>query len=245
MAPGSTNIGWLGLRAPLVPVTNRAKALLIPVLNFRTLAVSGAAPGAAVFGAPVELNLGGRSIRSIEANSNGVIIVAGPPGVASGIAPSDFRIFTWTGNPADAPQERAANLSGMTPEALVELPPPPWSAGSTLQLISDNGVTYFYGDAVPAKHLPVYNFKKSRSDRVALGAAVVPRPVIWKVERAGGNLRIEWLAEAGRTYRVQSRANWTQDWIDVSGDVLAIDATAAKLIPLAPGMLFFRVIVVQ
>jgi hypothetical protein len=244
MAPGSTNIGWLGLRAPLVPVTNRAKALLVPVLNFHTLAVGGAAPGAAVFGAPIELNLGGRGIRSMEADSNGVMIVAGPPGVASGIPPSDFRIFIWTGNPADAPQERAADLSGMTPEALVELPPPPWTEATTVQLISDNGVTYFYGDDVPAKHLPVYNFKKSRSDRVALGAVVVPRPVIRKVGRTGADLRIEWLAEAGRTYRVQWRGDWTQGWTDVSGDVPATDATAAKVIPITPGAVFFRVMVV-
>ena len=142
--------------------------------------------------------------------------------VASGIAPSDFRIFTWTGNPLDAPQERAADLSGMSPEALVELPPAPWSAGSMLQLISDNGVTYFYGDDVTAKHLPVYNFKKSRSDRVALGAVVVPRPVIRQVGRTGADLRIEWLAQAGRTYRVQWRSDWTQGWTDVSGEVLAM-----------------------
>lgn len=244
MAPGNTNIGWLGLRAPLVPVTNRAKALLVPVLNFGALAVSGAAPGAAIFGVPIELNLGGRGIRSIESNTNGVIIVAGPPGGANGVAPRDFRIFTWTGNPADAPRERAADLSGMTPEALVELPPPPWTEATTVQLLSDNGVTYFYGDDVPAKHLPVYNFKKSRSDRVTLGAVVVPRPVIREAARIGADLRIEWLTEAGRTYRVQWRGDWTQGWSDVSGDVLATDATAAKAIPMTPEALFFRVIVV-
>ena len=243
MAPGNTNLAWLGLRAPLVPVTNRVKALLVPVLNFRTLAVSGAAPGAAIFGAPIELNLGGRGIRSIEGNTNGVITVAAPPGTASGIAPSDFRIYTWTGNPADAPREHAADLSGMTPEALVELPPSPWTAGTMIQLISDNGTMDFYGDDVQAKHLPVYNFKKSRSDLVALGAVVVPRPVIHKAERIGGDLRIEWLAEAGRTYRVQWRGDWTQDWAGVSGDILATDATAAKVIPITPGALFFRVMV--
>jgi hypothetical protein len=226
-----------------MPVTNRAKALIIPVLNFRTLAVSGAAPGAAVFGVPIELNLGGRGIRSFEANTNGVIIVAGPPGTATGVAPSDFRLYTWTGNAADAPQERAANLAGMTPEALVELPPPPWTAASTVQLISDNGVTYFYGDDVVAKHLPVYNFKKSRSDRVALGAVVVPRPVIRKVERFGDDLRIEWLAEAGRNYRVQRCLDWPLGWTDVAGDVMATDATAAKLLPAGSGAVFFRVIV--
>ena len=52
-----------------------------------------------------------------------------------------------------------------------------------MQLISDNGVTDFYGDGTPAKRLPVPNHKKSRSDRVALGGVVIPQPVIVSARR--------------------------------------------------------------
>src|SRR5262249_52369499 len=78
MAPGSTNIGWIGFRAPLVPATNRVHALIVPVLNFDKLAIGNGPVGSAVFGAPIELPLGCRGIRSIEGDTNGYLIVAGP-----------------------------------------------------------------------------------------------------------------------------------------------------------------------
>ncbi|HEY2950971.1 MAG TPA: hypothetical protein VGK40_00230, partial [Verrucomicrobiae bacterium] len=125
MAPGSTDIAYIAFRAPLVPATNRAKALIVPVQNFAALAASasGGSPDSALFGAPIELNLGCRGIRSIEGTGTNYLVVAGPPGAATGMPPADFRLFTWSGTAAGAPQERAADLSGLNPEAIVELPP--------------------------------------------------------------------------------------------------------------------------
>ena len=122
MAPGSTNAAYIGFRAPLVPPTNRANALIVPVNNFTTLASAGGPPGTAVFGEPIQLNLGCRGIRSIEGHTNGYLLVVGPPGPATGVSPADFRLFTWTGYATNTPQERAADLSGLNPEGIVEVP---------------------------------------------------------------------------------------------------------------------------
>src|SRR4029453_16034437 len=62
MAPGSSTIAYLGFRAPVVPATNRNYALVIPVLNFTSLAGTNLPMGSAVFGPPIELDLYGRSI---------------------------------------------------------------------------------------------------------------------------------------------------------------------------------------
>ena len=246
MAPGSTNTAFVCFRAPLVPATNRAKALIVAVTNFAALATSSATnAGLARFGAPMELNLGGRGFRSVEGNSNGYLIVAGPPGKASGTPPSDFRLFTWNGFATNAPQERGASLASMIPEGIVELPSAPWTSNSMVQIISDSGITVFYNDAVEAKHLTVPQFKKFRADWVTLGPVVISRPVIKSVQQAGGNCVLTWYSVAGLTYRVQSKSALTNAlWLDVAGDVMATDALAGKTIPmLGSPQRFLRVII--
>ena len=104
MAPGSSNVAYLGFRAPLLPVTNRVKTLMVVVTNFAALAASTGPEGSARFGPPIELNLIGRGIRAMEATPNGVLIVAGPPGPPTNIPPRDFRLFTWDGTPEGRPQ---------------------------------------------------------------------------------------------------------------------------------------------
>src|SRR5205823_6845468 len=74
MAPGSSNVALIGFRAPLVPPSERAAALVLPVTNFDTLAVSGAPHSSARFGPPIELNLRCRGIRSMEATTNTILI---------------------------------------------------------------------------------------------------------------------------------------------------------------------------
>jgi hypothetical protein len=246
MAPGSTSTAYLCFRAPLIPTTNRVKALLVPVTNFAALATSSATnPGLAKFGAPMELNLGGRGFRSVEGNSNGYLIVAGPPGVASGITPSDFRLFTWNGFATNAPQERAASLSNMIPEGIVELPPGPWTSNSSVQIISDNGITVLYDDLIEAKQLTTPEFKKFRSDWVTLGQVVTPRPVIKSFERLGNSCAVQWYSLSGTTYRLQWKAALPDAlWNDVTGDVTATDALAGKMIPMSGvTQRFFRVII--
>ena len=245
MAPGSATAAYICFRAPLVPATNRAKALVVPVVNFASLAITNSSNvGLAQFGAPIELNLGGRGVRSMEGNSDGFLIVAGPPGLALGTPPSDFRLFTWTGSAANAPQERAASLTNMIPEAIVELPLGPWTSASSAQLISDNGITVYYGDGIEAKQLPVREFKKFRSDWVTFGPVVTPQPAIKEVKLVGGNYRITWYSVAGLTYRVQVKNTLTTGpWSNIAGDVLATDALSSKSIPMDNSARFFRVVI--
>lgn len=168
MAPGSTSTAYVSFRAP--QIGKKKKALIVPVTNFAKLAVSGKGDGAAKFGDPILLDLGGRGIRDIVGGPDGYLIIAGPAGDA-GAAPNDFRLYTWTGRPSDAAVLRAADLTGLSPEAIVQLPPGPLTASTKVQLLSDNGTTVWYGDGTAAKDLTQPALKKSRSDWVTLGAA--------------------------------------------------------------------------
>ncbi|MBF2063463.1 MAG: DUF11 domain-containing protein [Calothrix sp. C42_A2020_038] len=174
IAPNGTT-AYVAFRAPNVPTSSRTKALIAPISNFADL-VTGAATSANI-GAPIELDLGGRGIRSIERNSNGeYLIVAGPADAATGTAPKDFRFYTWTGNAADAPVLRAANLTalqtGGSIESIVEVPNN-LSGTTQIEVLVDNGDTVFYNDGNVAKDLQD-NFQKFRSEIITLGNPVVP-----------------------------------------------------------------------
>ena len=245
MMPGSTNGAYVAFRAPIVPAANRDYALIVPVLNFATLAATGGPPGSSLFGVPIELDLYGRGIRSLEGDSNGYLMIGGPAATSPGLYPHDFRLYTWTGNPSDPPQQRAADLSGLNPEGIVELPPTPWTTNTPVQLVSDNGLSVYYGDDVQAKHLNIPNFKKCRSDVVTLGAVVKPAPVITSTIWSGSTLGIRWRALSGETYRVQfSRDLGQVTWTDVVGDVKATGPYADKVISLLGPQCFYRVVLV-
>ena len=176
LAPdGST--AYLAFRAPLLPTTQRREALLVPVRDFDAL-VTGAAPGShaqgsAVFGAPILFDLGGRGIRSIDRNAAGqYLIIAGPPGDATGIAPADFRLYAWTGQPQDAPFDlgldmTALDIAGGSFESIAGVPEQ-LGAGSVLQFLFDNGDSVFYADGVLAKDLAEPRWKKAASLRVGV-----------------------------------------------------------------------------
>ena len=116
----------LGFRSPL----HEGKALIVPLQNPDALiAASGTSP---LLGAPIELALGGRGIRSIDyaAQLRAYLIVAGPAGQGG-----DFKIYKWSGAASDAPVLLKIDISGgMHPEALFALPD-----GKTFQLLSDDG----------------------------------------------------------------------------------------------------------
>jgi hypothetical protein len=248
MSPDDTDTAFLCFRAPLVPPGARTRALIVPVTNFTTLAISGAAPGAARFGTPIELDLGGRGIRSIEGSGTNYLLVTGPPGPSSNAPPLDFKLFTWTGSPTDTPRQHAGDLSGLNPEGIVAPPPLPWTATSQVQILSDNGITVYYGDDIEAKHLAVREFKKSRTDWITLGAVVPPPPVLVGLKRArGGGVVIEWRSQPGTTYRVQTKGSLADSkWADLPGDVTATNVISSMPVPdtVAPGS-FFRVVATE
>jgi len=246
MMPGSTNGAYVGFRAPIVPPTDRTFALIVPVLNFATLAATGGPPGSAVFGPPVELDLYGRGIRSLEGSSEGYLIIGGSAGPGTGVYPDDFRLYTWTGDMSDQPQQRTADLSGLNPEGIVEVPPQPWTPLSQVQVVSDQGAMVFYGDDVPAKLLPIPNFKKTRGDVLALGAITPPVPIILSVRWDSGTITIRWRALKGLKYRIQASSDpGAGTWTDLDGEVLATGPHASATISAPEPAQYYRLLVLQ
>ncbi|HEY5912850.1 MAG TPA: hypothetical protein VJA21_19840 [Verrucomicrobiae bacterium] len=72
-------------------------------------------------------------------------------------------------------------------------------------------------------------------------------PVLAKPIVSGGQVTIQWTAETGLTYRLQSRASLNSGaWQDEPGDVVALTTTASKTVSLVQGQQrFFRVMIVQ
>jgi hypothetical protein len=175
IAPDGTT-GYISFRAPISPASARTNALIVPVTNLQSLVTGNPTAGPAIFGTPIQLSLGGRGIRSIERNTAGqYLIIAGPSG-AAGAAPNDFRMYTWTGNPAQAPVLNSVNLTALNTggsfESIVEVPTPLGFADqflvSTIEVLSDNGDTIYYNDGVAAKDLANNQHKKFRSDTLTL-----------------------------------------------------------------------------
>lgn len=249
MAPGvknTTNL-YIAFRAPLVPPTNRVNALVIPVLNFGKLATKRSGPGSAQFGEPIELNLGGRGIRSIEGyDGTNYLIIAGPPGAGTNLPPpGNFKLFTWSGNPTNQPVEYTADLSGLNAEGIVEVFPGAWTATNIFQLVSDNGTNRYYGDGIEAKFLDTREFKKFRVDSVALGDPVPSPPTLRTVASSENGVTLNWFSTMGSTYRVQMRTSADSEWVDFSGDIVAEgSSTATVVFPPGDGQCFFRIVLV-
>ena len=229
LAIGPSGAGYIGFRAPLASPASRTHALIIPVLNFASLATGTGSGGSAVFGTPIELDLYGRGIRSMESVGGNYLIVGGIPGDFQGAYPKDFRLYSWTGNPADRPQERATDLTGLNPEGIIELPTPPWTAGSLVHLMSDSGRKIWYNDDITAKEMRPLAFKKFRTDIVTLGPIVKTMPYVVSTDYRTGQFTVRWRSIAGEWYRVEYKSSLAQpDWTALPGDVLATGPYASK-----------------
>lgn len=190
VAPDGTT-GYIAFRGPIEPVASRNSALIIPWTNMTTLVNGNPASGPSTFGTPIQLDLGGRGIREIKKNSTGeYLIIAGPSDGATGIAPKDFRLYTWTGIATDAPVLRSANLTALNTngsfESIVDLPANLTST-SQIQLLVDNGDAVFYGDGTAAKDLAQNNFKKFRSEIVTLGTTPLIATLIHNIQGSGSS----------------------------------------------------------
>lgn len=173
---------WLAFRAPLRPRGAATPALIVPVLNFAELVVDaqpGSRPqGSATFGAPIFLDLGGRSIRSIERGAgDDYLILAGPPDYATELPPSDFRLFLWSGDAAQAPRPLplvlpAVALQGSY-EAIIGFEAGLDVTGGVVELLLDNGDAVFYADGVTAKDLSERRFAKFTALRLQVPPAAL------------------------------------------------------------------------
>ncbi len=192
-APGDTAL-WLGFRAPQTGASVRTKALIVPLQNYAAL-MAGTATQAA-FGAPIELALGGRGIRSIEKGTDGnYLIVAGPAGASSPDVDRNFALFAWDGNANNAPVELSNDLdalrkeTGGSFESAVDVPGPV-KAGTQVQLLLDNGDTKWDGNTA-SKDLPAAE-QKFDGFVVRLGAPRVDTtgPVLKKAMPAAGRVGV-------------------------------------------------------
>lgn len=125
----------IGLRSP----SPDGRALLIPLTNPARV-IEG---DRAAFGAPIELDLGGLTIRSLELVGSTYVIVGGPAAERG-----RFVLFRWSGKV----EERAVPMAGvdlgdLRPEALFAIP-----GTNALQLLSDDGGVVIDGQA--CKRLP-------------------------------------------------------------------------------------------
>jgi hypothetical protein len=176
IAPDGSS-AFLGFRAPLLPLAARSHALIVPVTDFNSLiadAQAGSkAAGSAVFGDPILLDLGGRAIRSMQRGSDGAyLIIAGPAAASTDVAPANFRLFVWSGNSAESPQELPAELSstdlGGSFESLLAASADLAASGGEVELLIDNGDFVYYADGVIAKDLPSRSLAKFRSEVIAV-----------------------------------------------------------------------------
>jgi hypothetical protein len=131
-APGGLNIEGLaatpdgklliGFRNPIID----GKALVVPLDNPQQVIAGQSAK----LGSPFSLDLGGRGIRSMERVDSTYLIVAGPPANSG-----TFALFKWSGGATEMPRQvRKVVFTGLTPEALFEIP-----MTNSVQILSDDG----------------------------------------------------------------------------------------------------------
>lgn len=147
---------WIGFRAPQTP---DGLALLMSLTLSNDLLSGNTEP--ALFGDAIQLNLGGRGIRSIEKakDDSGYLILAGPASASSNDVSHNFRLYTWSGDKLDSPIELENDLDGLLQitqgsfESIVEVPS--ILPGTSIQLLQDNGDTIWLGKTQESKRLPV------------------------------------------------------------------------------------------
>jgi len=160
----------LAFRAPQSDTSTREKAVIVPVT------VASVFSGTPVFGTPIELDLGGRGIRSIEKAATGgdYLILAGPAGGASTEVTHDFRLYRLdnaltTATELDVDLDTLRDGTGGSFETIVDVQS---TAQNTLvQLLQDNGDTDWADRAgtTVSKDLPAAD-QKFQGNWVSLGA---------------------------------------------------------------------------
>jgi len=111
----------VGFRNPL----RAGRALVVPIDNPAEVVAGQRAK----LGAPIELDLGARGIRSLELVGSTYYIVAGPIGDEG-----TFALYRWSGRAGDAPAAVAVDLGTLRPEALFAVP-----GTASIELLSDDG----------------------------------------------------------------------------------------------------------
>lgn len=195
-APDGTTL-YLGFRGPLTGRKAGGKALIVPVTNIKQLTRGRAAK--ATFGEPIELDLGGHSIREIRKNAAGeyLLLTADAVPAPSSQAQLDQSLWYWNGKPATTPEKLTtalplddADQHRLSPGAWegIGAMPAQLNAGTQVRLIMDQGAVAPYAPKYPhgvspdefaakwetpqMKDLVPDQLRKARTDVVTLTGAM-------------------------------------------------------------------------
>lgn len=196
-APDGSTL-YLGFRGPLTGRVAGGKALIVPVTNIQQLTRGQATK--ATFGAPIELDLGGHSLREIRKNAAGeylLLTADAVPHNTPGDIKRDQLLWYWDGHPMTVPEklttvvprdvEECYSTTGAW-EGIGEMPAQ-LSAGSQVRLIMDQGYGCPYAPSgigwpsggddylasflnAPQKDIPEDQLRKARTDVVTLVGAL-------------------------------------------------------------------------
>jgi hypothetical protein len=189
------NTLYLGFRGPLTGREPGGKALIVPVTNIKQVTRGQAA--SATFGEPIELDLGGHSIREIRKNAAGEYLLLTADAVPAASAETlDQSLWYWDGKPATAPEK----LTTVVPKDVEQnrLSPGAWegigampaelNVGAQVRLIMDQGAVGPYAPLAaqgmsPEEHAAKWEtpqmkdlapdqLRKARTDVVTLTGAM-------------------------------------------------------------------------
>jgi len=184
MSPDGTD-AYICFRAPISPANNRTKALVIAIgggtvdeqrtyYNFQDwfdhCSDVNTKP---IFTEVIELDLGGRGIRSIEKNDDDEYLIVAGSYESTTTAPNDFRLYLWSGNWDDTEPVLLLDdmdmndliSEGGSIESIVQMPES--VLGGDVQFLMDNGSSDWYDDEQESKDLTP-TFQKFRSDWISI-----------------------------------------------------------------------------
>lgn len=224
-APPEGDTFYIGFRAPLLPAPAsgpinsspelRRFALLAPFTNFRDLitgALGSANPTMPNLGNPIQLDLGGRGIRSMDWTHFAMSIVAGPPTDSVYRGPGEFAIFRW--HPGySLLEEWMADLTGKNIEGIIELPD--FDGIFPLRrmyVLEDNGTYDWYGVGVQSKHFPLESwgaYRRTRSSMLRFGQRI-GAPYTYTFALIGNGINPSSAARSeGFAIAVRHRVGWS------------------------------------
>jgi hypothetical protein len=190
-APDGTTL-YLGFRGPLTGGVAGGKALIVPVNNILQLTRGQATK--AIFGPPIELDLGGHSIREIRKNAAGeylILTADAVPFTVPNVAGRDQLLWYWNGAPQTAPEKLTTVVPQDVEKCFETIPawegigslPDDLRSGAQIRLIEDQGYACAYAPGpgpyqattyldASMKDIAADQLRKARTDVVTLTGAM-------------------------------------------------------------------------
>ena len=218
---------YLGFRAPTVEVEGVHHAVIVPVLNIEQLVDGAPGTGPAQFGAPILVDLEGRSIRAIASNDDGDFLIS------AGATPqnSSWALFAWDGDPDNPPEFNRTLpdedlLTGGPWEGIATVPHP-LTAGAVVRLVADSGDTNFYGTGM-TKDLAT-GYQKSYSQNFSVADPSVVDLTIIGINDFHGRIDNNTVAFAGTIEQLREAAGEANTLFVAAGDNIGASLFASAV----------------